>query len=94
VLFAFVAAGGDEGHGLFGEVAAVRYGPFVVLFDKDRAGTAQQGFGVREDTYDVGATFDLVVRPLERIRRPQLSPVGLREYGESQQAKCAILVGC
>ena len=43
------------GHGGFGEVAAVGDLPFVVGFDQDRAGEAEQGGGVGEDTDDVGA---------------------------------------
>jgi hypothetical protein len=43
------------GHGAFGEVGAVRDVPFVVDLDQHGADKAQQGFGVEDDTDDVGA---------------------------------------
>ena len=48
--FVFVAVGGDEGHGLFGEVAAVGGDPLDVLLDEDRAGTLTAGIGVPMST--------------------------------------------
>ena len=58
-----------------GEVAAVGDGPFVVGLDQDGAGEAEQGFGVGEDTDDVGAAFDLLVDPLQGVGGPDLLPV-------------------
>jgi hypothetical protein len=55
----------EQGHGGFGEVAAVGDLPFVVDLDQDRAGQPQQGFGVGEDADDVGAALDLLVQPLQ-----------------------------
>lgn len=55
---------GKEGHGGFGEVAAVGGLPSVVGFDQDRAGQPQQRFGVGEDADDVGAAFDFLVQPI------------------------------
>jgi hypothetical protein len=43
------------GQGACGEVAAVKDVPFVVGLNQHRAGEALQGFGVEEDTDDVGA---------------------------------------
>jgi hypothetical protein len=65
--------GGDGLHGSFGEVAAVGDGPFVVDLDQDGAGEAEQGFGVGEDTDDVGAAFDLLVDPLDPYLEPASS---------------------
>ena len=47
-----------------GEVAAVAGLPFVVGFDEDCAGEAEQSVGVGEDGDDVGAAVDLLVEPL------------------------------
>jgi hypothetical protein len=61
---------------VFGEVAA--FGgdlPLVVGLDQDGAGQAEQGGGVGEDADDVGAAFDFLVEPLERVGRPDLLPV-------------------
>jgi hypothetical protein len=41
--------------------------PFVVGFDQDGAGQAEQRGGVGEDPDDVGASLDLLVEPLERV---------------------------
>ncbi len=70
------------GHGLFGEVAALGDGPLVVRFDDHRGDEASDGCVVGEDADDVGAPFDLPVESLERVRRPDLAPVGLREVRE------------
>jgi hypothetical protein len=42
--------------------------PFVVSFDQDGAGEAEQGGRVGEDADDVGAALDLLVQPFQRIR--------------------------
>jgi hypothetical protein len=52
---------GEQGHGFFGEVAAVADLPFVVDLAEDRTGEPEQRGGVGEDTDDVGASFDLPV---------------------------------
>ena len=41
--------------------------PFVVLFDHDAGGEADQGAVVGEDADDVGAAADLAVDPLEWV---------------------------
>ena len=41
--------------------------------DQDGAGEAEQGFGVGEDTDDVGAAFDLLVDPLDPYLEPASS---------------------
>jgi len=56
----------EHRHGAFGQVAAVADLPFVVGFDEDGAGQAEQGGGVGEDSDDVGAALDLLVQPLLR----------------------------
>jgi hypothetical protein len=57
---------GLEGvHGCIGELAAFACVPFVVLFDEDRAGEAQQRGRVAEYPDDVGAAFDFLVAPLD-----------------------------
>ena len=77
---------GHEGHGAFGEVAAFGADlPLVVGLDQDRAGQAEQRGGVGEDPDDVGAAFDFLVEPLERVGRPDLLPVRHREPGEGEQ---------
>ena len=42
--------------------------PFVVLLDQDGASEAQQRGRVREHSDDVGAAFDLLVDPFQRVR--------------------------
>jgi hypothetical protein len=64
--------GGEQGHGGFGEVAAVAGLPLVVGFDEHGAGQAQQRVGVGEHADDVGAAFDFLVQPLERVGGPDL----------------------
>jgi len=63
----------DEGHGFFGEVAAFGDGPFVVLLQQDGAGEADDGGVVGEDADYVGAALQLIVDPLEWVRRGDLS---------------------
>ena len=64
------------------KVWAVAGFPLVVLLDQDRAGQAQQRGGVGEHTDDVGAAFDLLIDPFQRVRRSDLPPVPLRERRE------------
>ena len=55
------------GHGFQRHVAGALDGPFVVLFQQDRADEPDDGVVVREDADDVGPAFDLAVeasRPL------------------------------
>ena len=61
-----------RGDRLLGEVAAADE-PFVVLFDQQRAGEADQRGVVGEDADDVGAAADLAVDALERVGRAQLA---------------------
>ena len=67
--------GGQFEHGGFREVEAFGCFPFVVLLDQDRSGKTQQGCRVGEHADDVGATFDLLVDPFQRVRRPYLPPL-------------------
>ena len=48
-----------------------------MLLDQHGASEPEEGSGVREDADDVGAAFDLLVDPLERVRGPDLTPVAL-----------------
>jgi len=56
-----------------------------VGLDQDAAGQAEQCGRVGEDADDVGAAFDLLVHPLERVVGPDLLPVRggeVRERGD------------
>lgn len=64
---------------------AVDCGPLVVLFDQDCSVETQECLGIGKDADDVGPTFGLLVDSLKGFGRPYLSPVDLREAGESQQ---------
>jgi len=55
--------GGEQGHGAFGQVAALAGLPFVMGLDEHRPGQPQQGLWVGEDPDDVGAALDLLVQP-------------------------------
>ena len=62
----FLGCWGHElSHGLFGEVAAVSGGPFIMLLDEDRSREAQQGFGIREHSDDIGTPLDLLIDPFD-----------------------------
>jgi hypothetical protein len=54
----------EQGHGAFGEVAAVADLPLVVGFDEHGAGEAEQGGWVGKDADDIGTPLDLLVHPL------------------------------
>jgi len=56
VLPGFVAGFVEQRQGGFGEVALVGDLPFVVGFDEDRAGQAQQRSGVGKDSHDASLT--------------------------------------
>lgn len=56
-------------------------GPFVVGLEDDGGDEPGDGGVVGEDPDDVGAALDLAVDALERVGRPDLAPVGLREPG-------------
>jgi len=70
---------GEQGHGAFGEVAAVADLPLVMGFDQHRAGQPQQRLRVGEHPDNVGAALDLLVQSLQRVRRPDLLPMAGRE---------------
>jgi hypothetical protein len=57
------------------EVATVRDLPFVVLFGEQGPDEAQERGPVREDADDVGPPLDLLVEPLEWVRRVEPAPV-------------------
>lgn len=46
---------------------------------------AQQCGGIGKGADDVGAAFDLLVQPFQRVRGPDLLPVRRRECGECEQ---------
>jgi hypothetical protein len=75
----------ELGHGLFGEVAALGHGPFVVGFDHDGGDEPGDRGVVREDADDFGAALDLGVEAFEGVGGPDLAPVALREPAESQE---------
>jgi hypothetical protein len=58
--------GGEQGHGPFGQVAALAGLPFVAGFDGHRAGQPQQGLGTGEHADDLGVALDLLVQPADR----------------------------
>jgi hypothetical protein len=68
----------------FREEAAVAGFPSVVPLDQDRAGEAQKCGRVWEPINEVGAAFDLSLDSFQRVRRPDLPPVSLREAGERE----------
>jgi len=70
--------------------AAVAGFPLVVLLDQDSAGEAEEGGRVREHADDVGAAFDLLVHPFQRVREPDLTPVSLRERREGEKVMLGI----
>jgi hypothetical protein len=47
--------------GFHGHVAAALDGPFIVLFEHDRAGEANDSVFIGEDADDLGASLDLAV---------------------------------
>jgi hypothetical protein len=55
----------ELGHGVFGEVAALGDGPFVVGLDDDCGDEAGDRGVVGEDADDLGAPLDLGVQPLQ-----------------------------
>jgi hypothetical protein len=72
-------------HAGFGEVAAFRDGPFIVLFDDDGGNEPFDGGVVGEHAHDVGAALDLSMEPFERVRGPDLAPVLDRERFEGEK---------
>ena len=56
-----------------------------MLLDQYGASESEQGGWVGEDADDVGASFDLFVDPLQRVRRPDLAPVFDREASEREE---------
>ncbi len=76
---------------MLAEVAAASTVPLVVLLDKNVPGQAQERGGVGESANDVGASFDLPVDTLERVRGPDLSPVLLRESAEREDVILRVL---
>jgi hypothetical protein len=69
---------------------AALHEPLVVLLERQRAGAPDHGLVVGEDPDDIGATADLLVHALQRVRFAQLGPVPWRESVERDQ----ILLGC
>ena len=68
------------------EVAAVAGFPLVVLLAQDCPGEAQERGAVREHADDVGAAFDLLVDPFQRVRGPDLSAVALRKAANASKS--------
>jgi hypothetical protein len=71
-------------HGFLAQVAAFGDGPVVVLVEQDGADEADDGGVVGEDADHVAAAFDLLVDPLERVRRRERAPVASGERGVSE----------
>lgn len=78
-------------HGCFGEVTAVPGFPLVVLLDEDRSGQPEKGCRVGEDPDNVGASFDLLVHLLHRVRGPDLTPMLRWEPAESENVFTGIV---
>jgi hypothetical protein len=57
----------------------------VVLGD-DGGGQAGDGGLVGEDAHDVGAALELLVEPLQWVRRPDLAPVSNREAAKANRS--------
>ncbi len=74
----------QEGHGGFGEVAAVADLPFVVGVVEDGSDESDDGGVVGKDSDDAGSAFDLAVDALDGVGRPDLGPVLAREAGERE----------
>ena len=73
---------GELGHGFLEQVAVFGDLPLVVGLDQHAGRQAQQRGRAGEDPDDIGSTFDFPVQPLQRIGRPDLAPMGLKEVGE------------
>ena len=56
-------------------VAGTLDGPFIILFEQDRADEASDGVLVGEDADHLGPPFDLAVETLDRVGRVQLGPM-------------------
>lgn len=72
-------------HRGFGEVTPVAGFPLVMLLDQDRSSEPEEGGGLGEHAYDVGAAFDLFVHSFQRVRGPDLAPMPLWKSGEGKQ---------
>lgn len=64
----------EDGSAVHEEVAPARYLPFVALLGENCANNAQRAV-VGEHADNGGASFDLLVDTLERVRGPGLSPL-------------------
>ena len=58
---------GEQGHGAFGEVAAVADLPLVVGLNQHGPGQPEQRLGVGEHPDHVGVALDLLVEPLQGL---------------------------
>jgi len=65
--------------GFQGPVAGALYRPLIVLLQQDGTDEPNDGLVVGEDADDLGATLDLAVDTLDRIRRVQFRAVRRRE---------------
>lgn len=74
----------DLGHGGLGEEPAALQLPFLLLLQQLAAHQPHDRSVVGEDADHVGAAFDLLIEPLERVGAPHLAPVLLREAQECQ----------
>ncbi|MBB2707525.1 UNVERIFIED_ORG: hypothetical protein GGI57_005657 [Rhizobium aethiopicum] len=61
------------GHGLKRHIPGALNGPFIILFEQQCADETDDGFVVRKDADDLGASLDFAVETLNWIRRVQLS---------------------
>jgi hypothetical protein len=74
----------DLGHGGLREEAASLQLPFFLLLQQLTAHQPHDRRIVGEDADHVGAAFDFLVQPFERVGAPHLAPVLLREVQERQ----------
>ena len=65
-------------------------GPLVVLIGEHGTDESDCGGVVGEDADHVGAAFDLLVQPFERVVRPDLAPVFCRERREREHVGAGV----
>ncbi len=83
------------GHCFQGHVSGALDGPFVILFEQDRAHEPDVGVVVGKDADDVGSTFDFPVEPFEAVGGVNLRRVHrfrnsnrFRQLGRACRTKC------
>ena len=86
-----VALGVEDRHRAFRQIAAVGGLPFVVDVGEDGADESDDGSFVGEDSHDTGATFDLLVEPIERVGRSDLRRVRTRVGAEGEDCGAGVV---